>query len=188
MSCWWRKGRRKELSVFLLANTLFLSGREVKRQKYISAHLWQGQGGHSCHFIFFSLVYLLLLSSLPPLFCSFAATAWDRFTKHKGHSFDCTNIHPPHLARRSPFQKYIKNMCLRMYMCVFSLLWHRKKWTHANKSITLNVFFSFVSFFSCKLCCFESKCGRKVLKLMAIVLPNKQTLKSYIGGSGCQNP
>lgn len=39
-----------------------------------------------------------------------------------------------------------------------------------------------------KLCFFKSNCGKEVLKLMAIVLPNKQTLKSYIGGSGCQNP
>lgn len=50
-----------------------------------------------------------------------------------------------------------------------------------NKLLLLMVFFR-------KLCFFKSKCGREVLKLMAIVLPNKQTLKSYIGGSGCQNP
>lgn len=61
-----KKGGKKEgiISGFFIANTLFLSGREVKRQKHISAQplprLRQGVGGHSCHFILFSLVYLLI--------------------------------------------------------------------------------------------------------------------------------
>lgn len=55
-----RKEGRNLQVFFFIANTLFLSGREVKRQKHISIQpLRQGGSGHNCHFILFSLVYPL---------------------------------------------------------------------------------------------------------------------------------
>lgn len=192
---WWcvmlmEEGKRERgkkeglLSVFFIANTLFLSGKEVKRQIHISANLRRGDGGHSCHLVLF-LTCLSPLCSLPFHQClALSQPQHDTdllSTKVKDQSFDCTNIHPPHLARHSPFQKHVKYVSESVYVCIFS--------SPTQKEIdTCKIIYYSWWYFSVSYAFSKANVGERFLKLMAIVLPNKQTLKSYRGGSGCQNP
>lgn len=183
---------------FYIANTLFLSGKEVKRQKHISAQLLPESDKAAVDTVVISsfspLFISSFLSSLPPFSCSFAAVGLGGWrgaqhdtdllsTKVKDKGFDCTSIHPPYLARHSPFfSEQTCKICVWECICVYFVFSDTERNQHMqNNLLLLMVFFRKLSFF-------KSKCGREVLKLMAIVLPNKQTLKSYIGGSGCQNP
>lgn len=114
-----KEGGKKEgiFSVFFyIANTLFLSGKEVKRQKHISAQLLPESDKAAVDTVVISsfspLFISSFLSSLPPFSCSFAAVGGWRGAQHdtdllstkvKDKGFDCTSIHPPYLARHSPF-------------------------------------------------------------------------------------
>lgn len=108
VSFWSRKGgtkeeRRKETSVFFIANTLFFSGREFKRQKYISAQPLPWRKNMVVDTVvmssFFSLCISSLLSSLLPFSCSLQREPQHETnllsTKVKDKGFDCMSI--PHI-------------------------------------------------------------------------------------------